>query len=519
MNATLVWLTALSLSIGWGIRGNFGHEIGALTPGALAAMAAVLVSGRADWHRRIAYFGFFGAVGWSFGGSISYMQVIAYTHSGHSGSVLYGFASLFLIGFLWAAVGGAGTALPAILDRERLTGFFAPLPAIFVAWLLQDAAVTAWSAVDPAFRHESALYWYDTPWLSVLTALLTVLALAVARRRWDTATALLVHMTVGWWVGFLGLVVLLGIRMTPPRGDSWSGSVGMVGGMLWFFWRRGMRELMFAALGAGFIGGFGFATATLFKLMEIKTGWHTNWHSVLEQTYGFINGLGIALAMGVLARKTPACQEEPGVRPWTEVAAAGFVLLGITYLNLSLNPEEWIRTKAFPPKLYGMPTGAWFDLAYLLLGLCMLGLLIRRNRRPLAILPATWLGKGQLLYLVFLWWMVVGNFDRAQVAFAPERLVTEGVIFLNAVICTWLVLSPPAPVKPAAGEGTVFSRALVRRTVLVGLTGMLLSLLLDWGLVRAVWGDQFAGYASKHIRFGPDATATKQKPKTGQPHP
>ena len=31
--------------------------------------------------------------------SISYMQVIGYTHSGHAPSVLYGFACLFVIGF------------------------------------------------------------------------------------------------------------------------------------------------------------------------------------------------------------------------------------------------------------------------------------------------------------------------------------------------------------------------------------------------------------------------------------
>jgi len=88
--------TALSLSIGWGIRGNFGHEYGAMIPGALAAMAAVLLSRRGDWVREVPFFGMFGALGWSFGGSISYMQVIAYTHSGHSPSVLYGFACLFV---------------------------------------------------------------------------------------------------------------------------------------------------------------------------------------------------------------------------------------------------------------------------------------------------------------------------------------------------------------------------------------------------------------------------------------
>src|SRR5437762_7355986 len=141
----LLWV-GLSLSIGWGIRGNFGHEYGAMIPGMLASLAAALLSGRTDWHRRAVFFAFFGALGWSFGGSISYMQVIAYTHSGHSPSVLYGFACLFVIGFLWAAIGGAGSALPALLDRERLTGFFAPLIAVFVGWILQDVVVAAWFA-------------------------------------------------------------------------------------------------------------------------------------------------------------------------------------------------------------------------------------------------------------------------------------------------------------------------------------------------------------------------------------
>src|ERR1044071_7329427 len=133
--------TALSLSIGWGIRGNFGHEFGAMIPGALAAMAAVLLSRREDWWRRIAYFAFFGALGWSFGGSISYMQVIAYTHSGHSLSVLYGFACLFLIGFLWAALGGAGTALPACLGPKQIDELFPAIIAVFIGWSLQDLLI------------------------------------------------------------------------------------------------------------------------------------------------------------------------------------------------------------------------------------------------------------------------------------------------------------------------------------------------------------------------------------------
>ena len=134
--AAYFFVTALSLSVGWGIRGNFGHEYGAMIPGALAAMAAVLLSGRSDWLAAVPFFAMFGALGWSFGGSISYMQVIGYTHSGHSPSVLYGFANLFVIGFLWAALGGAGTALPAVADRRtacRAFPFAGACPRLLVA--------------------------------------------------------------------------------------------------------------------------------------------------------------------------------------------------------------------------------------------------------------------------------------------------------------------------------------------------------------------------------------------------
>src|ERR1051325_2589967 len=149
--------TALSLSIGWGIRGNFGHETGAMLPGALATMAAVVLSGREDWLRRIGSFAFFGALGWSFGGSVSYIQVIAYTHSGHSLSVLYGFACLFLIGFLWAFFGGIGAALPALVPRFRVISLYPLVFTIFLAWCTQDYLVGKLNTVDPAFRQRDPL--------------------------------------------------------------------------------------------------------------------------------------------------------------------------------------------------------------------------------------------------------------------------------------------------------------------------------------------------------------------------
>src|ERR1051325_7955242 len=84
-------LVGLSLSIRWGIRGNFGHEYGAAFAGCLAAITGALLSGRDDWRQRVLYFAFFGAIGWGFGASISYMQVISYTQSGHAPSQGFGY--------------------------------------------------------------------------------------------------------------------------------------------------------------------------------------------------------------------------------------------------------------------------------------------------------------------------------------------------------------------------------------------------------------------------------------------
>ena len=207
-----LFVTALSLSVGWGIRGNFGHEYGAMLPGALAAMALVLLSGRSDWLGAVPFFAMFGALGWSFGGSMSYMQVIGYTHSGHSPSVLYGFANLFVIGFLWAALGGMGTALPG---RRRS-------PAAGRTLLAAGACPAFLVAAGRCHRAGSAargieLDWYDTDWLAALLALVAASLLALLRRRIDRGTSLVLHLSFGWWLGFGLLVLLLGLRMTPPR--------------------------------------------------------------------------------------------------------------------------------------------------------------------------------------------------------------------------------------------------------------------------------------------------------------
>lgn len=510
-------VTALSLSVGWGIRGNFGHEYGAMIPGALAALAAAILSGRSDWLGAVPFFAMFGALGWSFGGSISYMQVIGYTHSGHSLSVLYGFANLFVIGFLWAALGGLGTALPAVADRRRLAEFFPPLGLVLVFWWLQGVAVAPWLR-----SRGYDLNWYDTDWLAALLALGAAAAMALLRRGIDRGTSLVLHLALGWWLGFGALVLGLGLRMTPPRSDNWAGCLGMTVGAIVYCVRTGLPEAARAGLVAGFIGGIGFAGATMLKLVEVTSGYETNWHSILEQTYGLFNGIGIAVAMLGLAHRVGPLDSEEGrddrlVR-WTKPLALAFVLLGIPYLNLRKNVTDWTRVRAVPEVMYGIPAWLWFELAAFVVALGLAVLIVRHMRRPLAVVPTTPLGQGQGLYLLLLSIMVIGNFERAVVSFTPQRLVTEGVIHCTSLLCAVLLLVSDGPSAiTTKTDQTVAIRSRSDRgwewgkLIFTGLAVALLAIVVDWAIVRAIHGDRFAGHAGLNIRFGPDATTHASK--------
>lgn len=691
--APALLLAMLSLSIGWGIRGNFGHEFGAMIAGTLCAIAVCLLSGREDWQRRALFFGLFGAIGWGFGGSMSYMQVVSYTHSGHLPSQIYGFFGVFVLGFLWASLGGAGTAYPAVETRERLTGLLKPLTVVFVLWGVfyfiedpmdywynrlvfgsEDAAGlsgdTGW------FRQKSPFYWLDTDWIQALLAIVAVCLydvwdrwtsreehglgwvgeafllvtlpllgacvgwalqralvhsvfledflayvvqpqgdvnapIRVARDsierltsgdfvtnwpqfffdigghlgwifgalfgfalyfalfgRWRSGSSLILHMAVGWYVAFLSMPVLLspwfaevgGFRMTPPRGDNWAGVVGVLAGLMVYMARHRLGAVNVAALVSGLIGGLGFMFTQFLKLMLTAIGnpvligeseywrhWQgANWHSlVIEQGVGLFYGLGVAVALGLLSLRAPRVSDEPRVRPWAESYAAIFLLLVLTYVNVVKNVPEFTADRA--PNIPGVtatvtnpaaleeavpdwePDGAvpayrlvpqemrmplvqsvrlsawtWFTLIYLLMAACAVALAAAHRRRPLAVVPPTPVGKGQLVYLLFLWALVVANFERALPGFTEQRLVTEGLITVNAVIVTFLLLTLVRGSEPVPAHEPRYA-SLGAKAAALGLVAVLLSAFVYVGGVRLVYGDRHTGHAGVNMRFGGEA--------------
>jgi hypothetical protein len=654
--STLI-LVSISLSIGWGVRGNFGHEYGAMLPGVLAAIAACLMSGREDWRQRVAYFGFFGALGWGFGGSFSYMKVVAYTHSGHLPSVLFGFFGLFFGSFLWAALGGAGTAYAAAEDRERLADIFKPLCFVFVAWAAfyffwdqvmnwapiarftgGEVAVIVEKGVERELRQNDPFYWLDTDWLQALLALMAICAFDLWNRRsrdtvllpvfaavgglagwllqfvlttigllaallpwvvrvqgdlsinnpdtgqpfdpanmvtnwpdiffthsdyvglifgmaigavvyfarygkWRSGSSLLLHMALGWFIVFLIFPVLLGIRVTPPRNDNWAGGLGVFLGILLYMGRNNLLPVSVASIICGTIGGLGICFTQCLKLMLVAPGnpnrltdlppevrdpiverwahWQSaNWHSiVIEQGVGLLYGLGLAVAMAMLATRLKPAEAIAPERRWTQVFSVAFLLTVLVFLSMIKNVTEWTKARAGDfhmvaermkmPLIESIEFSArtWFQLAFLFVSICIVTLLIVHTRRRLAIVPITWLGKGQLLYLVLLWVIIIFNFEKALGGFTESRLATEGVLFFNAVIATFMINyfardreEGAIPLESPAHYGPLF-----KRSVIAMLAAAAFATIAFTGIARMVYGDHFAGHAGNLRRFGEEA--------------
>lgn len=639
-------LVLLSLSIGWGIRGNYGHEAGAMMPGALAGIAAALMSGREDWRRRVPYFAFFGALGWAFGGSIAYMVPPSYTFSGHLPTQVYGFFATFLEAMLWAGIGGAATAYAAVEEREKLTAIFRPLLWVFGIWAvqyviqdtpfdLQDRIFAAFGADRSDFRQRDPLYWLDSEWLEAVLALIALCAFDLWDRRFNKSGELvlwalggaavgwgmqqllaisglqtailsaLVHPQgdttkfaaedmitnwpglftmlgahLGWLLGAVGgiaiyfrrhgawrpgsallvrmaswsLIVFIvgpvllsnlpwlqsvgGFRLAPPRGDSWANILGCYIGLILHFRKTGQKPVVFAALLSGALGGLALTTAQFIKFLLISPGnpvltnnatviefwkhWRSaNWHSLaLEQFAGFLYGLAIVIPLGILAARLPARSDEPRSRPWTEIFAVVFVFNIVGYLNIVKNVRDWTEAhrvgegvfrsvaEFLRAPLLGNLTfsaWAWFTLMWLALTAGTVWVLARHRAQPVALIPSTWLGKGQLFYLLFLWLIVIANFTKAVVAFHESRIATEGMVMVNALICTVLLLgfARPQDEPPEIREANF--GLLTRKSVMwLGIFLVGAMTLYPTG-IRALYGNQWIGWGGNNVRFGEKA--------------
>ncbi len=97
---------ALAVGLAWGIRGDFGHLVGAMYPGAVLAMAFAYVSGQRSLFLWMPVLAGVAAPAIGSGGLMSYAVLHGYAQSDTLVNYAYGFVTLFLQGSAWGTFGG-----------------------------------------------------------------------------------------------------------------------------------------------------------------------------------------------------------------------------------------------------------------------------------------------------------------------------------------------------------------------------------------------------------------------------
>ncbi len=436
-------LSGLAMSVGWGFRGDYGHEAGAMVPGALLGLSICLASGRRDWWHRSTIMAMCGAIGWAFGGQMSYGRIIGYTAGSSLPDVAYGYGCLFLIGGLWAGIGSAILALSVTQSRSYLESFAGPLVALWLGWFAMDLSGLTGQLVET---------WYlnDTDWVAALSALLVAGVYAVIVPRSRPACFFIMLLAGGWWAGYIILTCLLGLHITPPRSDNWSGCVGLFIALLLYLVHRQNRAAVLVALCGFLAGGIGFAVGDFVQMLG-RAQWGPigrfealqglDYWKWMEQLFGLIMGIGVGLAFlrRVQPKLIPPAEDQSG-RSLNTVGLI-FLLLVMMWTNLHKNVLNWAKGKHIPEYLFGIRAEWWFLIIGLILSAMILAAIIRRHRQDLLLAPSSEFGRGQLLFLVILWIAIAGAFTQALPGMAGKGVFFVHVTFwITGGICSLIVL-------------------------------------------------------------------------------
>jgi hypothetical protein len=279
-----LWLVVLSAAaaggMGWGIRGQYGHETGAMIAGVLVGLVVVhLFCPRAtslSAARAVA----FCALGISLGGSMTYGETIGLTQNapliGNWEALRWGLLGLSLKGGIWIAFAGAmlGMALGERTYRPwELAGLLVGmLICLFLGLYLLNMPF------DPANRILPKIYfssdWYWEPGAD----------LEPRRERWGGLLLALIAL-----IAYVG-----GVRKDrlAVRLAAW----GFLGGAI------------------GFPGGQCLQACHAWNAESFRQGWfaaiepHINWWNVMEITFG--TTLGAILALGLWLNRHLIAVEE-----------------------------------------------------------------------------------------------------------------------------------------------------------------------------------------------------------------
>lgn len=272
-----ILLVANATSLGWALRGEWGHWWGATVPGLLCGMSLWLAFGEmADAWQMLAY-GSALAVSLSLGGVLSYGLLLGYATAEpgrNTRSPLYGLLGVFLVGGLWGFFGGA--SLGVLLTE--------------VGYTLADLALWA------------------------------VLA------------------SLGAFLSYKLLVVGLDLHLSPPRSDVWAALLGAALFSTAYFGIGAKDYTVLLNAYAGWAGfGGGFALGALIHHRGEKAGLRFSSWKFMEHSPGFFGGLSLAISSLLSGGSLPNIALQGSVPRLCVLSMLWF----LTYMVVSNMVEHW----------------------------------------------------------------------------------------------------------------------------------------------------------------------------------
>jgi len=259
--AKVIFIGVLT-SLGWGLRGQFGHTHGAAIAGAFAGMGLWIAFGAGPNFWQMAACGAVGALAMSIGGTMSYGLIVGYTREHELGRALYGFFGLFVVGGLWGFISGSGLGM--FLSRRNYG----------LADLIPFGMLVFFGVI----------------------------------------------------AGYRLLVEGFDLHMSPPRSDAWAGVLGgaVAGGLYLALAMKDYTALRMGLWGLlGF--GLGFIIADLACMGCERAGWRIDAWKVAEHTMGFLGGISLAIAVARQGRPIEPVEIAPMLRVISVLMIAWFV--------------------------------------------------------------------------------------------------------------------------------------------------------------------------------------------------
>jgi hypothetical protein len=280
-----VLLVATATSLGWGLRGIWGHWWGVTVPGVFAGMTIWLVYGETSSAWQMFLFGTVLAASLTIGTRVSTLKIVGYVR-----------------GYIPGKPAG-GEAIDWDYERGPIFGLF----GVFLAggmWGFYAGAALGVLITDISFKFEDLALWGA---ISLTAAYIT----------------------------YRILVQGLDLHLSPPRGDSWAASLGGCLGTIAFFIFMGDMVALRSSIVCWIFFGVGYQMgALIFRWSERREG-DPGWKAG-EHTIGFFGGIGLAISASMVGTLPTVPLGRAGL------FASGFIVLWLVpYLNISNNIDFW----------------------------------------------------------------------------------------------------------------------------------------------------------------------------------